>query len=459
MSTTIGSPRKQIVFVKEETTTGTLAWPTTTDFILPAGSASMNQTPEFTDSEELRDTLDLIDQFPNARPAGSWSIPMYFRADSTLGNEPQGGILFKSLQGDVGATTFTIATLVAIDATSIPFTTLAGDRLPNKGVVTIESEEIYYSAVTMSTATTGTLTVGTGGRGYNSTTAAIHDGSGTPITGNALTSVFYIQETTSPSFSVWIKKDHLVLGMSGCTTSECTIELNNEGATMFTFSGEGMEMVWAGTSAAASATSTTALVVDDARLYTVGARIWNYTTSDTNSDAGYAITDINYSTNTLTLGDAITASENDVIKGYLPTAGASKEDPITSKDTAIYIDGSEAKFRTSTLTISAPKQYLTDEVGTQYPEEYIEDVRSITADFNLYCKPETARYIYDGYEANEFALNIILGDTVGSILELYFPRCRTSAPEIGEDGPAMTLSMSMTALGTNGEDSLEIVNR
>lgn len=459
MSTEIGLSRKQKVFVKKETTVGTLIFPATGDLILPAGNASINQTPEFTDSEELRDTLDIVDQFPNARPAGSWSIPMYFRPSATLGSQPQGGPLFESLQGGIGASTFTIAANVAIDAVSIPFTTLAGDRLPKKGVITIESENIYYTSVTMETTTTGTFTIpATGGRAYNGTTAAIHNGSVTSIEGCALKSVFYIQETTSPSFSIWMKSDHLVQGMSGCTASECSIELNNEGAVMFNFSGEGMEMVWAGTSAAASATSTTALVVDDAKLYSAGARIYNVTTGATNADAGYEIISIDYLTDTLTLGSAITASANDVIAGYLP-AGTSKEDPILSKDTAITIDGAEAKFRTSTLTVSAPKDYLLDEVGTEYPEEYVENVRSITADFNLYCKKETVKYIYDGYEGNEFALNITLGDTAKSILELYFPRCRTSAPEIGNDGAVMTLSMNMTALGTTGEDSCEMIVR
>lgn len=459
MSTEIGLARKHKVFVVEEVTAGTLVFPASANLVLPAGNATINQNPEFSNSEELRDTLDIIDQFSNARPAGSWSIPMYFRPDATLGNEPQGGILFESLQGSVGASTFTIAALVAIDAVSIPFTTLAGDRLPSKGVVTIESEDIYYTSVSMATTTTGTLTIpATGGRAYNGTTAAAHDGSGTPITGNALKSVFYLQKTTSPSFSMWTKTDHLIQGMSGCTASECSIELNNEGAVMFTFSGEGMEMIWAGTSTAAGDTTTTALIVTDANLYSVGARLQNVTTSDTNSGDGYVITAIDYSTDTLTLDDAITATTADVIAGYLPD-GTSKSTPIESKDTSITIDDVEAKFRTSTYTISAPKNYLTDEVGTQYPEEYVEDVRSITADFNLYCKKADVKYIREGFEGNEFALNITLGDTAGSILEIYNPKSRSSAPEIGSDGPTMTLSMTTTALGTSGEDSLDLIIR
>ena len=458
MSTEIGLARKHKVFVVKETTPGTLVFPADTDLVLPAGNATINQNPEFTDSEELRDTLDIIDQFPNARPAGNWSIPMYFRPHATLGQQPQGGPVFESLQGSVGASTFTIAANVLVGATSIPFTTLAGDRLPGKGVVTIETEDIYYSSVVMSSATAGTLTVGASGRGYNGTTAAAHDGSITPITGCALKSVFYKQETTSPSFSMWTKTDHLIQGLSGCTASELKIDLTNEGAVMFTFTGQGMEMVWAGTSAAAAGTTGTTLVVDDASHHSIGARIYNVTTGADNSDAGYEITDINYDTDTLTLGTAITASINDVIAGFLPT-GIAKDDPIESKDTVITIDGSAAKIRTSTYTISAPKNYLTDEVGTEYPEEYVEDVRKVTADFNLYCKPATIKYIRDGYEANEFVFNATLGDTPGSIVEIYNKRCRTTAPEIGCVGPTMTLTMSMSALGTDGEDSCDIVIR
>jgi hypothetical protein len=257
---------------------------------------------------------------------------------------------------------------------------------------------------------------------------------------------------------MWTKTDHLVQGLSGCTASEMKLELNNEGAAMLTFSGQGMEMVWAGTSEAAAATTSTALIVDDASLYSPGARIYNVTTGADNSGDGYVIMSIDYGTDTLTLDDAIVATTNDVIAGYLPI-GTAKADPIESKDTVITIDGAVAKIRTSTYTVSAPKNYLVDEIGTAYPEEYVEDVRKVTADFNLYCKPATVKYIRDGYEANEFVFNATLGDTEGSIMEIYNARCRTTAPEIGVDGPTMTLSMTMTALGTNGEDSCDIVFR
>lgn len=458
MSTEIGLSRKHKVFVVKETTPGTLKFPEDGDLVLPAGNATINQNPEFTDSEELVNSLDIIDQFPNARPAGDWSIPMYLRTDSTFGDQPQGGILFESLQGKVGTAGFSVVTEVLAAEEEVPFTTLTGDRLPSKGVIALASELIYYTEVEydVSDATKGTFKGCV--RGYNKSTAAVHDGSVTPIAGS-LKSVFYKQETTSPSFSMWMKTDFLVQGLSGCTASEMTMELNNEGAVKLEFSGQGMEMVWAGVSEATGVNTGTSFPVKNAKQFSPGARVWNETSKADNSGAGYTIKSIDYDTNIITLDTtAMTVADKDVIAGYLPD-GTKKQDPILSKDTGIKIDGNVAKLRTSTYTISAPKNYLIDEIGTEYPEEYVEDVRSITADFNIYAKKESIKYIYDGYNANEFSFNVTLGNTPGSIVEILNPRCRTTAPESGSDGPTMTLSMTMTALGTDGEDSCDIVIR
>ena len=63
MSTEIGISRKQTAFVKKETTVGTLIWPLAGDQVLPAGDAVINQSPDFVDSEEKIDSLDILDQF------------------------------------------------------------------------------------------------------------------------------------------------------------------------------------------------------------------------------------------------------------------------------------------------------------------------------------------------------------------------------------------------------------
>ena len=101
----IGISRKQVVFAVKETTCGTLKYPAAIDFIRPAGLAIINQIPEFVPSEELRNTLDILDEFQNQIPPGEWSVPMYARPAATLGGTPQGDALFQSWQGSLNATT------------------------------------------------------------------------------------------------------------------------------------------------------------------------------------------------------------------------------------------------------------------------------------------------------------------------------------------------------------------
>jgi len=98
----IGLSRKQRVFVCVEDTCGTLKFPApSTDFILSAGNAALNQGTTFVDSLELRDTLDVLAQFQNATGPATWTIPMYLRMTGTVGTTeyPQGDALFQSLQG------------------------------------------------------------------------------------------------------------------------------------------------------------------------------------------------------------------------------------------------------------------------------------------------------------------------------------------------------------------------
>ena len=55
--------RKQKVFLVEETTKGTLAWPGSDNSLVIAGIATMNQQPDYVDSEEMRDSRGLRDRF------------------------------------------------------------------------------------------------------------------------------------------------------------------------------------------------------------------------------------------------------------------------------------------------------------------------------------------------------------------------------------------------------------
>jgi hypothetical protein len=451
----IGIARKQRIFAVLETTKGTLEFPAATDFIRPAGNGVMNQVPEFSESDELADTLDSLDTFQNAMPAGEWSLPMYCRPSGTVGNVPQGDALFQSFQGKKnGAASGDLSDTGGIDDTVDTFSIdgLTGDEWPERGVVEIDTELIYYGSVSGTT----TLTFADCVRGYAGTTPASHSEEAAVD----LKSVYYRQLTTSPSFSLWIETDHFVQAMAGCSVTSLSLGVNNEGAVTLNFSGQGMTMIWAGTDAldGAAAGEQNDIVVADAKRYKVGAYIWNVTAEDDNSGAGYEITAIDYTTETLTLGTALPVggwSDGDVIKGFLPTASVIGT-PVESRHTAVEIDGVAGKFRANDWTFNVPKQYLRDEVGTEHPEDYLEDKRDLSSTLNVYFRKEDGKYFYDGYQGNEVPIELVFGNTGGSKMAIYMKRCRLSVPTVAFETPAVALNMSIRVLGTDGEDSIEL---
>lgn len=454
----IGLARKQRVFATLETTIGTFVYPNgTTDFILPVGNAVINQTPNFVDSEELQNTLDVLDQFQSATPAGTWSLSMYLRPSGTIGvataNLPQGSILLQSLQGlKNAATTMTASAIASATISTVHIGAIAGGDVPEKGVVIIGTEKIHYTGITRASldATVATLTGCV--RGYGSTTATSHS-AGTL----SLCSIFYKQATCSPTFSLWIETDHFVQALSGCTVDNASFEISNEGAVKLTMDGKGMQMIYAGTTKAAATATKTALniTVDNAKLFTAGAYIKVGSVATISK-----ISAVNTATNVLTLvaGIGHATATNDTVAGYLPP-GTEIGDPIESKDTTVEVNSVAAKIKAGTLSFATPHQYIEDEVGTDYPEDFLEDKRQITSTLSLYFKKADAKYFTDGYEGEEVPVLLTFGDTAGSIVEVYMKRCKLTVPTINFASPAVELSIPIKALGTVGEDSAEIVVR
>jgi len=457
----IGISRNQVVFAAKESVCGTLVFPSAIDFIRPAGLALINQIPEFTPSEELRNTLDILDEFQNQIPPGDWSLNMYARPAAVIGGTPQGDALFQSWQGSLNpATAGSLNASATTSAVTLTFDGLSSGEMPNRGVLLIGAEYIRYTGITRAsqTATAGTLTGCT--RGWFGSTATNYADN----TSMTLKSRFYKQAVDSPSFSLWIKTDHFLQGMSGCSVSNAVVGVNNEGAVMFTLSGQGMKMVWAGKGQMSTTASTgaTLLSVDDADMYSVDARVQNSTLSKTNGTSGYTITRVDTTNDQIAITPAIDVPwvEDDYIEGYLPTATVIGS-PIESRYTSILIDSVSGKFRSNDFTFDVPKQYITDEVGVDYPEGFVEDVRDISSDLNIYFRAADAKYFSLGLNSYEVPIAIHFGQTAAVTdrrsMDLYLKRCKLMTPEIAGDGPTLTLSMGLSALGTVGEDSAELV--
>lgn len=103
MATTIGISRQQRIFLVKESTRGELAYPETDGNAvetIASGDGVMNQNPNFSNSNEIRNSRDILDRFLDARPAGSWNFPTYMRPSGTAGDEPQDDVLYECFFGD-----------------------------------------------------------------------------------------------------------------------------------------------------------------------------------------------------------------------------------------------------------------------------------------------------------------------------------------------------------------------
>jgi len=485
----IGLARKQRAFVVLEVVGGTLKFPSATlNYVIPAGDAIMNQNPAFVNSEEKKNTLDVIDRFQNTMPAGDWSIPMYLRMADVNYAAPQGAALFQAWQGALGS----MATFTLSDDYATPDALLHASGLtrylPGVGVISVASKsgatdsQIHYGvlhrAEDSATCSFGDLTFDYAG----TTTLATAD---EPETITML-SPFYRQDTESPSITIWIETDHFVQGLAGASVNNVVLGVTNEGAVVLTFSGQGAEMVWAGESALA--TLATAAVdhisVVDGKRFSVGAFIYNMTlTPATAASIGFEIgaitmgggeggSDLITFATPLTgdnhnfaweipeggwLGPEPVAANGHVVRGYLPLTPTTIGTPIESRLTDIELDGTAAKLKGGDITFSYPKTYIEDEVGLDFPEDFLEDVRAITSSLSVYFRKANAAYFTDGYNGEEVPVLFKFGVNEGDLMEVYLKRSALEVPTISFAAPAVELTIPLTAIGTYGEDSCDVV--
>lgn len=377
--------RKHTIFVVPETTRGTLAYPSNSHLVVPAGYGNIGQVPSYTDSEEIVDSRSLIDQFRDALPAGTWSLPMYLRPSGSLGVAPQGAAMWEALFG----------------------------------VQTI-----------------------TGG-----------------------TSVGYSLAATLPSVSIWLKYGSAVFFAAGATVDQCKLNVSKKGAFKVDMSGGFMTMGWCGTDALSSAIDgdpvpVTAIPVVDAKKYTVGGKIMIGT--DDNSAAGYAITAVNVSTNTLTIspGCSTDQASGAVVAPFLP-AGTIVGSPVESRTITVSLDGGSttAKIKGLDLTITNGVQYIEDEItNDEFPTDYIEGMRKVSGNITMLMRSDDLKYFYDGINAGqEVETEITGGSGAGNLFALTMPKTRIKAPSLNPSAPTVELAMEITALGTTGEDEISML--
>ena len=431
---TVASARIQQVFVVLEDVSGVLQRPTAEGYVLPAGSATLNQAPEYTNSDELTGTLDVIDQFRNALGPGEASIPMIVRLPSD-GSKMQGHALLASLMGTVQEPNTVLAEVgtggVTISATTVPVADITG------GVITSLTNCV---------------------RGYEGTTAAAHDAEDVITLGSRIA----VQDNCRPTVSIWLKNDHTVRFASGGVVTAATIPQSKEGGQHCDFTVGFRQMGWCGSSILTSAPAGAVLTVETsegekaAEAYTVGGIIKNTTKNADNSGAGYTITAVNYDAGTITVSPAPSGwAADDKIDPWLPEAtpiGVA----LQSADTRVFVGGKAGKLTEGSITIGTPTAF-TSEIGDEFPGENADEMRELSMTNGLYFRAKDAVEFKRGYDGYELPVHIVLGNKAGGSLSLVMPRVKFNMPTVEESDSFVTLTRTGAILGTKGNDSLVIV--
>lgn len=250
----------------------------------------------------------------------------------------------------------------------------------------------------------------------------------------------------------------------GATVNEVKLTMSNKGALTFNFSGGYMKEYFAGYSELDSVTgsgTSVALASGEAVKFTVGALVQFYVSSawDDNTDAGYAITDINYTTDTLTLGTAAPAlASGDLIKYYLPESQTEVGSPIECRTGTVEFATVVTKVTSAESTLSNGIAYLEDEISSEdNPTDFVADQRSIKAATNMVLRTNDLLHFRRAQANTQVAIEILGGDTAGSLMAFNIPQAVGDTPAMSGDLQRMA-ALNFTGLGTTSlEDEATLV--
>ena len=456
----VGKSNVQAVFACLEDVEGVPQKPTAADFILPSGQTTLSQTPDYTNSTEMSQSLNVSAQFQNATPEGSASFPMYLRIPSD-GGKMQGHNVILAMMGSVQEPGTAKATLkdttLDASATTLMLGAVTAGRFPPRGIVTVDAEDMLYTGVT---ETEGAITALTGlVRGYNGTTAAEHSADAVVT----LKSRTYFQETCRHSLTLWAQFDHLVKFGTGARVTNTSVNLSNTNGQELSFDLSFERMGWAGRSYLSTVPTGTQLTVKDvnenpcANAYTEGAYIKNTTRNDDNSGAGYKITAVDVSTGTITLATAPTGWQaDDQIDAWLPAAEPVGQ-ALESRTARVFVDGKVGTLREGSISVSTPVERKL-EIGAEYPTIAVDTKRQMTITLNTFFRAEDAKELGRGYQVYAIGVTTTFGKDEGQRVSFHAPRVKVNTPTIGTDGAALTLDRTGTLMGTKTsvEDALFI---
>lgn len=248
-------------------------------------------------------------------------------------------------------------------------------------------------------------------------------------------SVVYSLANQLESFSFWVKKGHTVFAFRGCAVESADFSIAGNAIAGVGWGNKYMEQLWAGTiDATVIAGANLTLPSKGAQLYTEGMYV---TVGDqTNGGAGFEITDVNYTNDTMVVNPAVPGVvAGTEIAPWWPTAAAEYGEPVHGKMGMVKVGGADAIVLSATVSMVNNIKYYIDEKNNTWTAERFgrPKVREIDGNLNLYFLKRGPSYFYRAEYQVSDALVIPAGNVAGYIMEIDIDHAEYRTPKVSGD--------------------------
>lgn len=275
-------------------------------------------------------------------------------------------------------------------------------------------------------------------------------------------SVVYSLANQLDAFSMWVKKGHTAFAFRGCTVQGAEWGVSGDAIAGASWSGNYMEQMWAGTIVATGSysggESEITLPPGGAQLYTTGMFI--EVGDDDNSGAGYQITAVNYTNDTLTIAPVLAGAPGATpeVAPWMPTASAEVGTPVHGKLGMVTISGADAVILSAGVTLTNNIKYYLDEKNNTWTAQRFgrPTVRNVEGNLELYFLKRGPSYFYRAEYQVSNALIIPAGNVAGYIMEMSIPYAEYKTPKISGDEEFVQNVPYNGVASSSGNDEFEI---
>ncbi|MCB2188816.1 MAG: hypothetical protein KQJ78_20545 [Deltaproteobacteria bacterium] len=272
------------------------------------------------------------------------------------------------------------------------------------------------------------------------------------VTGS--TSVVYTPAIELPTFSMGVRVSDLTRFAAGCAVESLKIAMASKGAVAITASGKCKSVVMAGksTTAADSTTTVLNLVEGGAMQFQAGARIKVGT--DDNTGAGYEISAVDTTADTVTVSPALTGAPaaDLTVEGFLPT-GSVVGAPLENRYATLSLGGTALTCESFDLTIANQANWL-DLISTgSFPEAFVLGQRTVSGSASLPLILPNLKHFRQARDQEEAALSIAINGGAGKTITLAMAQTYIDTPEVSGD-VQVNEQLTFNCLGSAGEDEI-----